>query len=314
MLNTPVLFLIFNRPSTTQLVFEQIKQVKPKKLFIAADGPRPNNPEDDKKVQEAKDQVLKAIDWECDVKTLFRTVNLGSGKAVSEAITWFFDNVDEGIILEDDCVPELSFFYFCSELLKKYRKNNSIMHITGTNFDDSIKFGNESYYFTKYPFIWGWATWKRAWKTYDFTLENSNYYSQLIKKQFHDPFERQFWRSRIHFVKDKVVDAWDYQWMFSIWAQNGISITPNINLVSNIGFGKDATHTVEDSPFSNLKRAPLLQLNHPSCICINEDAERLFAKTVLGVKKRGYLNFYIQRALNLYHKTQLLFKKFTSYD
>jgi hypothetical protein len=164
--NTPVLFLIFNRPNTTEQVFEAIAKAKPRCLFVAADGPRTDKEGEAEKCQAVRD-IIKRVDWDCEVKTLFREQNLGCKEAVSSAITWFFEQVEEGIILEDDCLPSDSFFSFCAELLEKYRDDKRIMMISGDNFQDGIQRGDASYYFSSVPWIWGWATWRRAWRLYD---------------------------------------------------------------------------------------------------------------------------------------------------
>ena len=307
MIAAPVLFLIFNRPDHTKLVFEQIRLAKPKQLFIAADGPRENCDGEREKCEYAKHVVLENIDWECEVKTLFRQSNLGCGKAVSEAITWFFNHVDEGIILEDDCLPNSSFFSFCHELLEKYRHNSSIMHITCTNYNDSKKYEDGSYYFSNYPYIWGWATWKRAWQHYDYDLKDLPRYKKLIRQKFRDPFERKFWESRITMIQNKVVNTWDYQWMFSVWRENGISLTTNFNLVTNVGFGEDSTHTKGESPYLTPETKVLTQIVHPKSMIVSKDGDENFVETVLCVKRKGYSGFMVQRFVNLLHKIKLAF-------
>ena len=170
MFQTPILFLIFNRPDTTKLVFESIKRIKPAKLYIAADGARKHKVGEDLLCKETR-SIIDLIDWECEIKTLLRTENLGCKIAVSSAIDWFFENEEQGIILEDDCLPNESFFNFCEQLLNQFKENKEIMHISGNNFQDGITRGDGSFYFSKYNHIWGWATWKRAWKLYNVKLE-----------------------------------------------------------------------------------------------------------------------------------------------
>ena len=183
--NTPILFLIFNRPDTTFKVFEEIRKIKPAKLYIAADGPRPNVIGEEEKCTASRN-IIKQVDWDCDVKTLFREKNLGCKIAVSSAISWFFENVEEGIILEDDTFPTQSFFWFCQELLDFYRNDSRIMHISGNNFQLGKIRGEGSYYFSKYNHIWGWATWKRAWRFYDVSLNTFPIFVQrkVIKNIF----------------------------------------------------------------------------------------------------------------------------------
>lgn len=229
--NTPVLFIVFNRPDTTDMVFAEIKKIRPKRLFIAADGPRKNVPEDYKKCAQTR-EIIKKIDWSCDVKTLFQKENLGCGYGVSTAINWFFDNAEEGIILEDDCVPDKSFFYFCQELLEKYRNNKKIMHISGDNFQYGKKRGWSSYYFSEYTHIWGWATWRRAWKFFDFNCVSL----------------------------EQKISNWDKQWYLSVRNKKGLAILPNVNLVSNIGIGDNSTHTKKSIHYANL---PIKQIDFP---------------------------------------------------
>ena len=169
--DTPILFIIFNRPDTTQVVFNRIKEIKPKYLFIAADGPRLNVSDEVEKCEETR-EIINQIDWDCELKTLFRDRNLGCGMGVSSAITWFFDYVEQGIILEDDCLPDLTFFEFTALMLEKYKDNNKIKMISGTNYFFNKVKSKESYYFSKCFFIWGWATWKRAWSEFDFDMKS----------------------------------------------------------------------------------------------------------------------------------------------
>ena len=183
MIDTPLLFIIFNRPDVTLRVFNELKKQKPKYLFIAADGPRAGFEDDIDKCKRVREVVLNEIDWDCEVKTLFRDLNLGCGHAVSGAIDWFFENVEKGIILEDDCLPNKSFFYFCENLLESYKENDEVFAISGANFQDK-KIGKASYFFSKYLYVWGWATWRRAWENYDFDLSGlENFKKEKIDKR-----------------------------------------------------------------------------------------------------------------------------------
>jgi hypothetical protein len=282
MLNTPVLFLIFNRPDTTAKVFEAIRQAKPKQLFIAADGPRVNRPEDAEKCRQVQEIALK-IDWDCEVKTLFRKINLGCGVAPASAITWFFEHVEQGIILEDDCLPNQDFFRFCEELLDYYQHNERIMHISGNNFQNGKRRGSASYYFSKYSHNWGWATWRRAWKFYDFEIGGYNDFKEKrkIKEVVHSLSEEKYWMSIFEELKGGKRDIWDWQWLFSIWAREGVSIIPNVNLVDNIGFNEDATHTTHRRSFPEMSLEALdSSLVHPSKISINVKADIFTFKTL----------------------------------
>lgn len=239
--NTPILFLIFNRPETTLRVFAEIRKVQPKFLFVAADGPRKDREGEIEKCIEARNAVISGIDWDCEVKTLFRDVNLGCGVAVSEAISWFFGNVEQGIILEDDCLPNRTFFLFCETMLLKFRDNDSIMHVSGNNFQFS-NIGSECYYLSKLPHIWGWATWKRAWEKYDFEL--TTFDQDKVGNYFNYAPVDCYWFQIFSSIKNEVLKhTWDYQWTFAIFKHEGLCILPQKNLVSNIGFGVDSSHT-----------------------------------------------------------------------
>ena len=296
--------MIFNRPEVTAVVFEKIKQQKPARLYIAADGARKNNEGENEKCESARQIVTNGIDWDCEVQTLFRNENLGCGKAVSQAISWFFEYEEEGIILEDDCLPSDSFFLFCTNMLERYRDNSKVMHIAGTNLNDATKFGNATYYFCNYPHVWGWATWRRAWCNYDFELKDTRLYTKLIHKLFKDPFEVRFWKTVLRTVSD--IDTWDYQWMFSIWRANGICANTNYNFILNIGFDSDATHTTYQNPHTNLQKRHISNVIHPNCIEIDQDGDEAFLQIVHGLKRRGYWNYFLMRGHNLVHKIKLL--------
>jgi glycosyltransferase involved in cell wall biosynthesis len=272
----PVLFLIFNRPDQTKAVFEQIRKIRPARLFIAADGPRSHVPEDRIKCREAR-EIINQIDWKCDLKLLFREKNLSLKEGVSSAINWFFANVEEGIILEDDCLADESFFNYCSELLDHYRDNEQIMHINGTNF----LLGNEfdfdgSYYFSKICHPWGWATWKRAWLKYDIEMKGLDSFLDQNKLSEYTTNQNAIKFYGDSFTKTAAgkVNTWDYQWFFSVWKNDGIVISPAINLVTNIGFGKDATHTnYKYTRLSKMKRNRMYSMKHPRNIRINKQAD-----------------------------------------
>lgn len=239
--NTPVLFLVFNRPEHTRRVFEAIRVARPPKLYVAADGPREGVPADSIKVKDVREYILSHIDWHCEVKTLFRSNNSGCKYAVSSAIDWFFDNEERGIVIEDDCLPNQSFFSFCEELLEKYKDESRIWHISGTNFQNRKTRGEASYYFSALSSVWGWASWRRAWKYYDVEA------GYAAKEDFLGRYWRgeslRYWETVLQKLRKREINTWDYQWNFALWANGGVAIVPNVNLVSNIGFGQDATHT-----------------------------------------------------------------------
>lgn len=298
MFETPILFLIFNRPYSTNLVFSAIRQIKPKYLFVAADGPRKERLEDVEKCKNAR-AIINNIDWECNIKTLFREQNLGCGIGVSSAINWFFEHVEEGIILEDDCVPHPEFFSFCADMLTKYKSNPRIMSIAGSNFQNEKKRGNASYYYSIHNRIWGWATWKNTWAQYDYNLFNTRETEiyQIIKLLFKSKSERKYWANILINVKNKLIDTWDYQFMFSLWKSEGLTITPNVNLVTNIGYGVDATHTtwVKENPNLYIATSEIYPLSHPNKINRNYRADKYYFCRLINPKKS--LLFKLKRRL-----------------
>lgn len=253
--NVPILFLTFNRLDTTRRVFRVIRRVAPKKLYIASDGPRANVTGEDLKVKEVRDFMQSNIDWDCEVKTLFRDKNLGCKFAVSGAIDWFFENEEQGIILEDDCLPNYSFFRFCEEMLEKYQNSDKIAVISGDNFNKN-KIGNADYYFSRMPNIWGWATWKRAWEKYDLSMSSYKDFRKYkkIKNIWSKKIVQNYWIDIFDRVYDGGIDTWDYQLAFTIFLNNYLCVCPNKNLVSNLGFDGDFTNTaVKNKKLSNLE-------------------------------------------------------------
>jgi hypothetical protein len=294
---TPILLIIFNRPSTTIKVFEKIRQAKPLRLYVASDGPREGHVSDKENVIKAR-KIATKIDWPCEIKTLFRDKNLGCKKGTSDAITWFFEYEERGIILEDDCVPHLDFFTFCENLLECYAKDVRVSVITGNNFQNGKWRGDASYYFSKYVHCWGWATWRRAWNYYQgdlkFWPEWSN--SKAFFKCVPDKVERRYWKKIFDLVYAKKLESiWDYPWVANIWYKNGLTVTPNINLVSNIGYGENATHTHdENSKFSNMPTMGLSHIIHPKQVLIDIEADRFVFDNHFGGKyKRFPYNWFI---------------------
>ncbi|MBB6127041.1 nucleotide-diphospho-sugar transferase [Mucilaginibacter lappiensis] len=300
--NIPILLLTFNRLDTTVRVFEKIKQLKPKYLFIASDGPRSDKPGEAQKVEAVKNYIFSQIDWDCEIKTLFRKKNLGCGRAVSEAITWFFESVDKGIILEDDCLPHPDFFTFCKEALDYYDNDARVLSVSGTNLQGGVQRGDGSYYFSNYGGIWGWATWARVWKNYDFEMKNLDSFLETgsLRKIFSDRKQQRFWTEILK--RAKHIDTWDYQWHQMTWTYGGIHIVPNFNLIENIGFSNDGTHTA-NKPYwydrlTNLNaKVQLKNIVHPEYIGINTKADdflfekcykpiSLYTRVCLFLKKR----------------------------
>ena len=241
--SAPILLLVFNRPEKTRQIFEVIKEIKPSKLYIAADGPREERISDVELCRKTR-EIFLDISWNCSIKTLFREKNCGCKNAVSSAISWFFSHESEGIILEDDCLPNPVFFKFCTELLEKYRTDMRIMMISGDNFLNSKYKPEGSYYFSLQTHIWGWATWKRAWDYYDVELKKWPEFQRLNILQGLYPNKRHAngWTSLMNKIYSGEIETWDYQWQFTCWTHNGLSIMPSENLVTNIGDDSEGTH------------------------------------------------------------------------
>lgn len=289
-LTTPVLFIVFNRLDTTKMVLEAIREAKPSRIYIASDGPRKNRDGEDLIVNSVRNYIFKKIDWKCEIKTLFRNENLGCKFGVSSAIDWFFENEEMGIILEDDCVPEKSFFFFCEELLIKYKDDKRIWHIGGTNPISNLKISN-SYYFSKYNRIWGWATWRRAWEYSDSSIsiwpdvKKDKILYDLLSKEEATYFERIF--DNVFFNK---IDTWDYQW-FLMRLLNGMAIIPNSNLVSNIGFNQEATHTANfNNKFSKLPTGKMeFPLKHPTIFIQDIQQDSIWSKEILKTNRKNII-------------------------
>jgi len=275
---TPILFVGFIRSEHAARVFDVIKQQKPSKLFMAVDGPRKNHPHDIENIKKIR-ELVNSIDWECDLKTRFLDNNLGCKHAVSTAISWFFEHVDRGIILEEDCVPNLSFFNFCSELLDRYKSDERIMQISGNNYiKDKLKI-KDSYYFSALNDIWGWATWRRAWQHFDLSMPNYQEYKKrkLLKKYVGFRDIASWLEIYLDRAASSSVDIWSSHWSYAIARNNGLTIVPKYNLVKNIGFDGTGTNSQNDSwgYYDKFKTVEIGELSHPNIISSNRELDRL---------------------------------------
>lgn len=263
-IQTPLLLLWFNRPNHAQKVLDRLRAVRPTTIYVVIDGPREEHPTDAIKVQQTV-ALFDTIDWPCTLHPLIREQNLGCKHGVSSAISWFFEQVEEGIILEDDCLPDPTFFSFCAALLDRYRTDEQIMHIGGANLVATKWWGTNDYLFTKVCHIWGWATWRRAWQKYDVSM---SHYPQkrgtLVEETVEDRSSQRLWKQAFEDSYAGRIDTWDYQWVYAIWAAGGLGILPRINLVTNIGFDAQATHTKQKTEFAQLPAHALLSITHPS--------------------------------------------------
>ena len=299
-LNTAVLFLVFNRIQTTKLVFESIKKAKPPRLYIAADGPRDNYNGENEKVESVRNYILENIDWNCEVKTFFRNQNLGCRLAVSQAIEWFFEQEPEGIILEDDCVPEDNFFRFCQELLELYRNENEVGAICGFYSNEHFYKPENSYFFSRYLRVWGWAGWRRTFEGYDsninLLIKNKNTWQSdifdhtdvLINKYFQQTFDQ---------VANGQVDTWDTQLQYLLWQKKQLVATSSNNLIKNIGWA-EGTHAQKkdhnhDIPTSEIK----FPLDHPENFERDIKADQIIEQKSYRITKLSYLKSCLKKLI-----------------
>lgn len=287
-MNSAVLFIVFNRPDTSLKVFEAIRAVRPPRLYIAADGPRPNR-QNEAALCESVRGIAKLVDWDCQLFTRFMNINVGCKRGVTGAIDWFFDNETEGIILEDDVVPHATFFPYMDQLLERYRDDESVRMVSGSNLVAPYMVTNTSYMFSRYTHIWGWGTWRRSWKKYDVTMSDWGGVraTQWMEEYLADCPETAAgkWRQIFDAVWMNMIDTWDYQWTYSCWRSNGLCIVPKVNMVKNIGFGADATHTTMAEPeLLKMSVATALEfpLTAPSDLSRNLELDRLTERVVLG--------------------------------
>ena len=303
-MTAPLLFIIFNRPAVTRKVFSAIRDSRPEKLYIAADGPRNSRPSDSQLCEETR-SIVKQVDWPCQVITRFQDENLGCKAGVSSSISWFFEHEESGIILEDDCLPSRSFFEYCEELLSKYKEDPRVWHICGDNFQKGITRGSSDYYFSNHIHVWGWATWRNRWRAYDVVLENFTPVKahNVLKKIYQQKFHIEYWLKILTAVHAGKIDTWDYQWMYTIWKNEGMAAVPNKNLVSNLGFDSAATHTTKmDTNLSQLPCGELdFPLRHPELI-------------VRDIAADEWLNLQLFKRLSVVERIGARFKKFMNSD
>ena len=301
-LKTPVAFIIFKRPDTTEKVFEVIRQAKPPKLLVIADGARPDKPGEAEKCAATR-AIIERVDWDCDVLKNYSDINLGCAKRVSSGLDWVFDNVEEAIILEDDCVPHPTFFPFCENLLERYRDDNRIFSISGQNLLFGLRRTEYSYYFSRYTFVWGWATWNRAWRYFDFDMK---LWSEIKARDFLRDIlvnsqEVNHWTKVFQKTYDGHMNTWAYRWMFACWVQSGIHIHPNANLVSNIGFGLESTHTVRKrSEYAEMPtEAVTFPLKHPPFIIRDRQADDWVQRNVYHCSYIKRIELKIEKILGI---------------
>ena len=290
-LETPVALIIFNRPDYTQQVFDQLRQIRPLKMLVVADGPRAEHPEDLNKCAATR-RIIDQIDWPCDLVTNYADQNLGCGKRISSGLNWVFGQVEEAIILEDDCVPELDFFPFCEAMLHRYRDDERIMMISGSNMVDDFDIP-ESYFFSRWYNIWGWATWRRAWQPYDFTIADWPVVREthLLEAAYPKKYIGRYLRRNLDLVHTHRIDTWDIQWFFTCLRSHGLSIVPRVNLIANIGvFG---THTQGGhGGILSTGKLNTKHLQHPNWVHAHPTYDNAFFDARLKPRLRTLINRY----------------------
>ena len=292
-MESPILFLFFNRSDTSVKVFERIRVARPPRVYLACDGARGNVEGEGAKVEALRSRLLSMIDWDCSIETRFLDVNAGCGLAVSGAIKWFFEHEPEGIILEDDCLPCSSFFSYCDTMLERYRDDSGVVSVSGSNvFEASVVApAEQNYYFSRYPLMWGWASWRRAWQHYDFEVEPLplSFYRKhdlggyFLKDRFNDFLRR---------IQSGQLNTWDFQWMVAVWRLSGLTVTPSLNLIQNIGFGDGATHTETSDGQSRFSIAATTESvdwadESPRVVC--QPYDRRVVATWLNASMRAYI-------------------------
>jgi hypothetical protein len=275
----PVLLMVFNRPAATRRVFKRIAEVRPAKLLIVADGPRPDRPGEEELCREVK-EIVSALDWPCEILTNFASSNLGCCQRIVTGLDWAFSIVEQAVILEDDCLADLSFFPFCQQLLEKYRVDNRIASISGTNLVEKHVNTPYDYYFSRLGGIWGWATWRTRWQEYDRYLENwpALRRSGVLSEIFDQPKHIAYWTRIFDAMFEGLgPSTWDYQWVYTNLFAHKLTIVPRVNLVRNIGFNAGATHSSNASPrFTPKVKTIDFPLKHPATIAPSRNLDDHF--------------------------------------
>lgn len=282
--DTAAMMIVFNRPDLARKVFERVREAQPRRLYIAADGPRPGRADDLESTRETR-AIAEEVDWDCEVKTLFRDQNLGIKIAIKTGLDWFFEQEEEGIILEDDCVPDPTFFRYTAELLDRYRHDDRIATITGSNLLLGTREFEESYYFTRYLFVWGWAGWRRSWRQFDLEIKTWPRFRDegRLRRVFPQARSLKYWTSVFDRTYAQEFNTWDYSFFYSQLIRNQMSIVPARNLVSNMGWGSESTHTANKNPEMGMATFPMeFPLKHPEFMVPDERADQFVEDLVFA--------------------------------
>lgn len=304
--STSVALFVFNRPRLAARVFEAIRRARPPKLFLVADGPR--HAEEESKCSASR-ALAEQVDWPCEVLTNFSETNQGCGARVVSGLDWVFAQTEDAIILEDDCLPDPSFFGYCEELLARYRDDPRVMHIAGSSFLPAGRRCKYSYYFSKYALGWGWASWSRAWRHFQFSVPTwPEFKREGLARLCPDRIEAAHWIRRyepIHRGARK--DVWDYQWTYALWEQNGLAVTPAVNLISYLGVGADATHTKEIAPCRTRPAKSLTSISHPPNVAQDVELDCVTFDEFYGghrMRRRAKLSYQLSKPMRLWRSLQ----------
>ena len=305
-----VLLTVWKRPEQVLRVINVLREYKPKKVYVSCDGPNINIEGQKEKVLKTRSIIDQSIDWDCNLYKNYSDVNLGCRDGMTKAIDWFFNNEEEGIIIEDDCLPNIEFFEYCDNLLEKYRFNERIFSISGCNRHNGLIRGEYSYFFSRYVHVWGWAGWRRSWKKYDKSMQEWEKFKRFanINSFFISKREKSFWIETFdNLTKLNVPDTWDYQWVFAHILNDALSIIPNSNLISNIGFGTDSTHSFAPPKTQITKN--IIPIKHPQYVIRDKEADiyyfenefkRNFPKKLLNIFRNP--RYYIDKILSKFYK------------
>jgi hypothetical protein len=294
MVTEPILIIGFNRPAHLKVLIDRLREIAPTQIYVALDGPRPDREGESEKVAACR-ELIHNIDWPCTVETNFQQTNLGCGLGVSTAITWFFEQVERGIILEDDIIPDPSFFPYCTELLDRYADDPSVFAISGCNFVPAEFQARpaESFRFSQVPHIWGWATWKDRWQLYSLDIagwrEKLPVHKLWTKSGGNVP-GTVYWAGTFELLARKEVDTWDGQLVYCSMVNNALTATSNVNLIQNIGFDGEATHTLEDRDELQPIRSMDLPLVFPTRVHVDSKADAWTRKNHFRATWRGMLD------------------------
>jgi hypothetical protein len=301
--DVPVLLTAFNRPDLTEQVVQALGAARPRQLFIAADAPRSDRPGEVETCRAVRDVIENGVTWDCEVKTRFRPDHGGCRRNMSEGISWFFDQVPEGIVLEDDCVPHPTFFRYCSELLERFREDDRVFAISGSNLLGRYEI-DSSYFFSLYGNVWGWASWRRAWQFFDADLKlwPKAKQDRLLESVIPSASERAAYENWIDRTYRRAIDTWDYQWAFARFINHGLTVLPRVNLVQNIGFERRGTHTRDPkNPYGDVPTAEMkFPLQHPELVAHDQhfrDLTNALVAAHANATVRGRARRLVKRAL-----------------